>query len=51
LNHRRQEHPDAPKYTVTKRELRLRCTEPGCDKLLDPSSMDNHIFWTHELWS
>jgi len=44
LNHRRQEHPDAPKYAVQKRELRLRCTEPGCEAFLDPSSIGNHIF-------
>ena len=49
LNHRRQEHPDAPTYTVTKRELRVRCTEPGCDKLLDPTSMPDHLNWTHRL--
>jgi hypothetical protein len=44
LNHRRQEHPDAPKYDVTTRELRILCTEPGCDSLLDPSSMRWHMF-------
>jgi uncharacterized short protein YbdD (DUF466 family) len=47
LNHRRQEHPDAPNYAVTKREVRLRCTESGCDALLDPSSMDYHLY-VHE---
>ncbi|PMD45466.1 hypothetical protein L207DRAFT_508346 [Hyaloscypha variabilis F] len=43
LKHRRQEHPDAPNYEVTQRELRLRCTESGCDALLDPSSMEYHL--------
>ncbi|KAE9375842.1 hypothetical protein N431DRAFT_403854 [Stipitochalara longipes BDJ] len=43
LNHRRQEHPDAARYDVAKRELRLRCTEPGCNALLDPSSMTYHM--------
>jgi hypothetical protein len=43
LNHRRQEHPDAPKYDVAKRELLLGCTEPGCCALLKPSSMRWHI--------
>jgi hypothetical protein len=43
LNHRRQAHPDAPKYDVAKRELRIRCTEPGCGNLLDPSSMRWHL--------
>jgi hypothetical protein len=43
LNHRRQEHPDAPKYAVAKRELLLGCTEPGCRALLKPSSMWWHI--------
>lgn len=47
LNHRRQEHPDAPKYTVTKREIRLRCTEPGCDMLSDPSSIGRHLRGIH----
>jgi len=47
LNHRRQEHPDAPKYAVPKRELRLRCTEPGCEALLHPSSMNHHAVY-HE---
>jgi hypothetical protein len=43
LKHRRQAHPDAPKYAVAKRELRVRCTEPDCDALLDPSSMNYHL--------
>jgi hypothetical protein len=47
LNHRRQEHPEAPKYTVPKRELRIRCTEPGCGMLLDPTSMTGHAL-THQ---
>jgi len=49
LNHRRQEHPDAPKYVVTKRELRIRCTEPGCNALLQPSSIIFHVR-IHETW-
>jgi hypothetical protein len=43
LNHRRQEHPDAPKYVVAKRELRFHCTEPGCHAQLDPSSISWHM--------
>jgi hypothetical protein len=43
LNHRRQEHPDAPKYVVAKRALRIHCTEPGCSAQLDPSSMAWHM--------
>lgn len=50
LNHRRLEHPDAPKYGVTKRELRMRCTEPGCSALLDPSSIKYHLL-DHTDWS
>ena len=44
LSHRRHEHPDAPKYRVKERETRLRCTEPGCEALLDPSSMKYHMY-------
>ena len=49
LNHRRQEHPDAPKYSVAKRELRIHCTEPGCGAQLDPSSMKYHM--EYHWWS
>jgi uncharacterized short protein YbdD (DUF466 family) len=51
LNHRRQEHPDAPKYVVAKREVRLRCTEPGCEALVDPSSIRDHLsahYWRRQ---
>jgi len=42
IKHRREAHPDADSYQPTERQLKYRCTEPGCGALLDPSSAKNH---------
>lgn len=42
LKHRREQHPDAPPYQVVRRDFRISCTEPGCDAIMDPSSMTRH---------
>jgi hypothetical protein len=47
LKHRREQHPDASAYNVTKRDLRIRCTAEGCSALLEPSSM----YWHPCLWN
>ncbi|KAG4430019.1 hypothetical protein IFR05_014502 [Cadophora sp. M221] len=42
LKHRREQHPSSPPYRVVRREVRIQSTEPGCDAVLDPSSMTRH---------
>lgn len=49
LKHRRDQHEDAPPYEVAKRELRIRCTELGCNAVLEPSSMAEHVL-NHEWY-
>jgi hypothetical protein len=46
IKHRR-EHADAPVYVVSARDLRHKCTEPGCNDILDPSSLKYHYDWHH----
>jgi len=45
IKHRREQHPDAAPYNLLKRELKYRCTEPGCGAVLEPSS----IKWHHDM--
>ncbi|TVY40177.1 RB-associated KRAB zinc finger protein [Lachnellula occidentalis] len=42
MKHRRGSHLDAPPYQPSERDLKYRCTEPGCGALLDPSSARDH---------
>jgi hypothetical protein len=46
IKHRQQEHPDAETYKPSAREVKHRCTEPGCDAIVDLSSMPRHAL-TH----
>jgi hypothetical protein len=48
IKHRKEQHPDAPNYQANKREVRHRCTELGCGKLLDPSSLQQHYWFVHK---
>jgi hypothetical protein len=51
LKHRREQHPDASAYKLTKRDLRIRCTTEGCSALLEPSSMYWHMYAVHGYWN
>jgi hypothetical protein len=42
LKHRKEQHSDAPQYTVTTREADYTCREPGCGKTLALSSVSRH---------
>ncbi|KAH7357105.1 hypothetical protein BKA65DRAFT_221174 [Rhexocercosporidium sp. MPI-PUGE-AT-0058] len=44
LKHRRDQHPAASSYQMSKRDLKIQCTEEGCHALLDPSSMNYHLY-------
>lgn len=44
IKHRKEQHPGAPGYVVSYREVRHRCTEPDCNALLDPSSLMYHYY-------
>jgi len=50
LSHRREHHPDAVPYQITKREVRIQCTEPNCNALLDASSLHDHLQYRHQWW-
>lgn len=47
IKHRREAHPDARSYQPSQRELKIRCTELGCNAILDPSSMKQHLDYMH----
>jgi hypothetical protein len=51
LRHRSQQHPDALPYQVTKREMKHRCMEPGCNALLDLSSLQWHYQGVHGIYN
>lgn len=40
--HRQQEHPEAVSYVPIGKRTDYRCTEPGCDVVLDMSSIQYH---------
>jgi len=42
IKHRADQHPDAPDYRVSARDVRYRCPEPGCGAMLDFSSLSWH---------
>ncbi|KAH6682780.1 hypothetical protein B0J14DRAFT_574359 [Halenospora varia] len=50
IKHRQTDHPDAPTYSPTIRDMKYTCTEPGCGKVIDPSSLNGHM-WLHEIRS
>jgi len=43
LKHRKNQHPDALQYQITKRKMHVVCTESNCDAVLAPSSIRRHI--------
>jgi hypothetical protein len=51
MRHRKEQHPDAPTYHASKRDLCHQCTVPGCGSSLDQSSISNHYLWIHDEFS
>ena len=47
IKHRRESHPNASPYQPSERELKYKCTEPGCGAVIDPSSAYWHQNWVH----
>ncbi|KAJ8060032.1 hypothetical protein OCU04_011643 [Sclerotinia nivalis] len=50
IKHRRQEHPEDESYIPVGKGTRYQCTEPGCNAILDQSSIHGHHFvheWTN----
>jgi hypothetical protein len=44
LRHRSEQHPEAPPYQVQIREWKIRCTEVGCNSVLSPTFIRDHMF-------
>ena len=50
MKHRKEQHPDAPPYHPSKRDVRHRCTIPGCGRSLNQSSISDHYRFVHGEW-
>jgi len=43
IKHRNEHHPDSSRYVAAKREIRVGCTEEGCQAFLYPNYMSQHM--------